>query len=48
MACAAGLFLLALAASVAFFVAAFVFPFFAVSFTRARWSEEQMKGRERD
>jgi putative Mg2+ transporter-C (MgtC) family protein len=48
MACAAGLLLLAVAATVAYFVVAFVFPFFAGSFTRARWSEEQMKGRERD
>jgi putative Mg2+ transporter-C (MgtC) family protein len=48
MACTAGLLLLAVAVTCAYFVVAFVFPFFVRSFNGARTSEEQMKALEHD
>ena len=48
MACAAGLLLLAVAVTCAYFVVAFVFPFFIRSFTGARTSAEQVNAREPD
>lgn len=48
MACAAGLLLLAVAVTCAYFVVAFVFPLFMSFFTGARTSGGQMNAREND